>query len=100
VSDGSFRTSGYLADRLRPLTLRNKRAIEWFDWHYRELSKINGEGGFNYPDISRFFSQLTLQAIDGPEDNKDPYEAAQEFVRLARDYAPVIRGVSLFRRAA
>lgn len=100
VSDGSFETSGNLLPRLRPLTLRNKRAAEWFDWHYNELRKINGERGFNYPDIHRLFSQLTLQAIDGAEDDKEPYEAAQEFVRLARDYVPVIRGVALFRSAA
>lgn len=100
VSEGSFCTSGRLLDRLRPLTLRNKRAIEYFDYMYRELSRINGERGFNYPDISRHFSNLALRAIDGPEDDKAPYEEVQAFVRQARDYTPVIQEVPLFRAAA
>lgn len=99
VSEGSFETSGMLLDRLRPLTLRNKRTIEYFDHYYRKLSTINGERGFNYPDISRYFSSLALRAMDGPEDDKAPYEEAQEFYRQARDYAPVIQGIGLFRAA-
>lgn len=97
VSDGSIETSGRLLGRLRPLTLRNKRAVEWFDWHYRELSKIRGERGFNYPDISRLFSQLALDAMDGAESDKTPYEIAQDFIKQARDYIPVIHGLNLFR---
>jgi len=99
VSDGSFSTSGMLLDRLRPLTLRNKRIGEWFEWHYGELRKIRGERGFNYPDINRLFSELCLQAIDGPDDDRSPFEKAQEFIREAKDYAPVILGVHLFRAA-
>lgn len=97
-SDGSFRTSGRLADRFRPLTLRNKRTIEYFDYYYNELRKINGEGGFNYPDISQYFAQLALDAMDGDDKDKTPYDKVQEFVRDARDYKPVIQGVGLFRR--
>lgn len=100
VSEGSFQTSGMLLDRLRPLTLRNKRTIEWFDYYYRELSKINGERGFNYPDISRYFSNQALRAMDGAEDDKAPFDEVHEFVKQARDYAPVIQGVQLFRSAA
>jgi len=99
VSEGSFETSGRLLNRLRPLTLRNKRTIEWFDYFYRELRKINGEGGFNYPDISRYFSKQALRAMDGSETDKGPYDETQEFVRQARDYVPVIQGVTLFRCA-
>lgn len=99
VSDGSFETSGQLLDRLRPLTLRNKRITEWFAWHYRDLRKIRGERGFNYPDISRHFAALALRAIDGPEDDKAPFDEAQEFIRQARDYVPQIQGVPLFRAA-
>lgn len=99
VSDGSFETSGQLLDRLRPLTLRNKRITEWFAWHYRDLRKLRGERGFNYPDIARHFSKLALRAIDGPDDDKAPFEEAQEFIRRARDYAPEIQGVQLFRAA-
>lgn len=100
VSEGSFETSGMLLDRLRPLTLRNKRITEWFDYYYRELSKINGERGFNYPDISRHFNNLVLQAIDGADDDKMPFDQVHEFIRSARDYVPVIQGVPLFRAAA
>lgn len=97
VSDGSCETSGNLLERLRPLTLRNKRITEWFAWHYRELNKIRGERGFNYPDISRHFAGLALLAIDGPDDAKAPFEYAQAFIRAARDYTPEIQGVQLFR---
>jgi hypothetical protein len=100
VSDGSFETCGRLLERLRPLTLRNKRTIEWFDHYYRLLNSINGNGGFNFPDISRHFNNLILRAIDGPEDDKAPFDEASDFVRQARDYTPVIQGVNLFRRAA
>jgi hypothetical protein len=100
VSDGVCSTFGYLSDRLRPLTLRNKRIGEWFDFYYRELGRINGERGFNYPDINRHFNELALRAIDGADEDKEPYEQATEFVRMARDYTPVIQGVPLFRAAA
>lgn len=100
VSEGSFETSGMLIDRLRPLTLRNKRTIEWFDWHYSQLRKMRGEVGFNYPDINRHFNNLTLRAIDGPENDKTPYNEAQEFIKEARNYVAVIQGVPLFREAA
>lgn len=96
-SDGSIRTSGRIADRCRPLTLRNKRIVESFDYYYRDLRKIDGEAGFNYPDISTYFAQLALDAIDG-EDNEKMYDQAQAFVREARDYKRTIDGVRLFRR--
>jgi len=97
-SDGMFSTSGRLADRFRPLTLRNKRIAETMDHYYRSLNEIDGERGFNYPDISRHFSQMTLNAIDGPDSEK-MFEGAQSFVRRARDYERVIDGVHLFRRS-
>jgi hypothetical protein len=100
VSDGTFSTSGNLLGRLRPLTLRNKATVETFEWYYQELRKIRGERGFNYPDINRLFCSLALEAMDGPEDNKAPYEQVQEFLREARDYKPEIQGVQLFRDAA
>ena len=95
-SDGSFETSGRLTDRFRPLTLRNKRIAETFEIYYGRLGEVDGEAGFNYPDISRYFSQLALDAIDR-EDNADLFTKAQEFVREARDHASVIQGVRLFR---
>ena len=97
VSDATISTSGRLLDRLRPLTLRNKGTIETFEWYYKELKKIRGERGFNYPDINRLFCDLSLEAMDGPEDNKEPFEKAQAFLRAAQDYKPVIQGVCLFR---
>jgi hypothetical protein len=35
VSTGMFETSGNLVECLRPLTLRNKSAIEYFDHYYK-----------------------------------------------------------------
>lgn len=99
ISDGMFATSGRLFEGLRPLTLRNKRAAEWFEWHYDELRKVRGEGGFNWPDINRHFDWLTLRAIDGPETDQAPYDEARAFIQEARDYKPVIQGVHLFRAA-
>lgn len=100
VSDGNFNTSGRLADRYRALTLRNKRLIEWFDWHYKEIDKINGHNGFNHPDIFRHFCWLCLRAIDGSDDDQKPFNEAREFLEQARAYKPTIQGVKLFREAA
>ncbi len=97
VSDGTCETSGMLLERLRPLTLRNKRTIEWFDWHYRQLRNLRGERGFNYPDISRYFSQQALRAMDGDEEDKAPFDEVSDFIAQARDYKPVIHGINLFR---
>jgi hypothetical protein len=99
ATDGFISMSGRFMDRLRPVTPRNKRTVEWFEGCYKELELINGEGGFNYPDISRHFSDLSLEAIDGPEDNKAPFDRATDFIRQARLYTPVIQGVPLFRPA-
>ena len=98
-SDGHLNTSGQLADRFRPLTLRNKAIIESVDFYYKSLREIDGERGFNYPDISRYFAQVARDAIDG-EDREDMLKPASDFVRAARDYTKVIDGVRLFRRAA
>lgn len=97
-SDGMFSTSGVLANRFRPLTLRNKRIAETMDYYYDSLKEIDGERGFNYPDISRHFCKMTLDAIDG-SDHEKMFEGAQSFVRRARDYERVIDGVRLFRSA-
>jgi hypothetical protein len=98
-SDGIFETSGRLADRFRPLTLRNKRIIDWFDWHYNELRKLNGNTGFNYPDINRYFCHLALQAIDEEdiEAGKKFFNKGSDFVKAAGNYQKTIDGVNLFR---
>jgi len=97
-SEGFFETSGMLADRFRPLTLRNKRIVETFDTYYSRLREIDGEGGFNYPDISRYFAQLTLSAIDADDDSaKIFYDKGAAFAFEARSYPSVIDGVRLFR---
>lgn len=97
-SDGHCETSGFrLADGFRPLTLKSKNIVETFDIYYKRLRDIDGEAGFNYPDINRYFSQLVLDAIDAGDTAKF-HELAQEFVRDARDYKNPIQGVSLFRR--
>jgi hypothetical protein len=97
VSEGSFETSGRLLERLRPLTLRNKATIEYFEWWYKQLSSVRGERGFNYPDISRHFSNLCLAAMDGDKEDKTPFDAARQFVTDASEYKTVIQGVNLFR---
>lgn len=97
VSTGMFETSGNLLERLRPLTLRNKSAVEYFDHYYKKLSELRGERGFNYPDISRHFADLALKAIDGDKDDRAPFDAAIDFFQKARDLTPTIQGVQLFR---
>lgn len=99
-SDGWCETSGHkLADGFRPVTLRNKRIVECFDIYYNRLREIDGEAGFNYPDISRYFSQLVLDAIDGGADEeRAACEKGNKFVGEAKNYRPVIDGVPLFRR--
>lgn len=94
--DGFFETSGQILDYFRPLTLRNKRIAETFDIYEKRLRDIDGETGFNYPDIHRHFCRLALEAIDG-KDEKPPHELAQKFILAARNHTPVIQGVRLFR---
>lgn len=96
-SDGAIRTSGRLADRFRPLTLRGKAIVEAMSYYYKSLSEIDGEAGFNYPDISSHFAWLALCAIDGKEDDSEPFDKARQFVQEARDYKREIQGVRLFR---
>lgn len=98
--DGFSELGGHILEDCRPLTLRSKAIAETFDIYYKRLKEIDGNAGFNYPDISRYFSNLTLNAIDHPEGEKQFYEMGQEFIREARDYKPVIDGIRLFRRAA
>jgi hypothetical protein len=95
-SDGFFEASGRLQDYFRPLTLRNKAIVENFDTIYNRLREIDGEGGFNYPDIQAHFSALALSAIDNPD--AGPYQTeAEQFVRDANEYKGLIQGVKLFR---
>lgn len=96
-SDGHCEASGRLADRFRPLTLRNKRTVEWFDAQYGYLRQIDGEAGFNYPRIHDYFCELSILAIDGADDDQAPYDAARDFIHRARHYQPLIQGVRLFR---
>lgn len=101
VSDGHVEISGQLMHRLRPLTLRNKRIVEDFEILYKRLYQIRGENGFNYPDISRHFDALALEALDANDaDCGAIYDRATKFAQLARDYTPVIQGVNLFRESS
>lgn len=97
-SDGHYETSGRLAPRFRPLTLLNKRIVESFDIYYNRLYEIDGHGGFNFPDISSYFSDLALRAIDAG-DGKEFHELAQKFVAEAKDHKSSIQGIRLFRPA-
>ena len=98
-SDGFCETSGNISDRFRPLTLKNKAIVETFNIYYKRLKEIDGESGFNYPDISNYFSTLALEAIDAHSDGaaRAPHDRAQDFICKARDYEPVIHDVRLFR---
>lgn len=98
-SDGWFETFGMLADRFRPLTLKNKQIVEWFETVYDRLHEIDGEAEFNYPRISQYFSELALKAIDAPDDEKAKqfYDKASDFVREARDHKSIIQDIPLFR---
>ena len=93
VSDGSIRSYGKLRDRFRQLTLQNKSIIESFQYYYDELRKFPGSRGFNYPSISKHFEELALRAIDG---DREAHDAIRVFVNAARQYQPVIQGISLF----
>jgi len=98
-SDGFIRTSGVrLKEHLRPLTLRNKVIVQSVDHMYERLRKMDGNAGFNFPDISSYFSNLALDAIDGGQpEERAAYDKAQQFLRAAEDYQKVIDGVRLFR---
>lgn len=98
-SDGWFATSGNLSDRCRPLTLRNKRIMEWFDTMYKRLDEISGHTGFNHPDISKHFATLALKAIDHDtgDDAKPFFDQGSDFIADARSYKPIIQGIQLFR---
>lgn len=97
-SDGSFSTSGSvrMLEDFRPLTLRNKSLIESFTYYYKRLDDIDGNGGFNYPDINRHFCVLSRNAIDS-KTPEDYFTLASQFVQDVREYKPVIQGVRLFR---
>lgn len=98
-SDGFIRTSGVrLQDRMRPLTIRNKVIVQSMDGLYDRLRKSDGESGFNYPDISSYFANLALDAIDGGEKaERAAYDKAQKFIQEAGNYQKVIDGIRLFR---
>jgi len=95
--DGFTVTSGRLIEDFRPLTLRSKRIVEAIDTYYQRLRDQDGSAGFNFPDINRYFSGLVLYAIDGSDEDDTAYHKANEFLKEAREYHPVIAGVRLFR---
>lgn len=98
-STGIIRGGNASREHMRPLTLQSKVAVESMDHYYDMLREMDGEAGFNYPDISNYFGGLALDVIDGDEAAaKVAYDKAQSFVRDARDYKQVIDGVRLFRR--
>lgn len=97
--DGFSELGGRILDSCRPLTVRNKAIVETFEIYYKRLKEIDGNSGFNYPDINRHFSLLALSCIDNPEADGKFFEQGQEFIREARYYTRVIQGVNLFRRA-
>lgn len=98
-TDGVTTTSGHIVQRWRPLTLRSKVITEDFRTLYNKLYLIDGNAGFNYPDISAHFWRVALDTIDADlaAYTRDAYERMQNFVDLAEQYSPVIQGVQLFR---
>lgn len=102
-NDGWFQVGGGLGlrNRFRPLTLRNKTIAESFELTYKRLDEIDGHAGFNYPDISSHFTDLSIRAMDAVDDDgsKEFYDAASRFVMGAKEYKPEIDGIRLFRRS-
>ena len=45
---------------------------------YKRLNQIDGEAGFNYPDISSHFAQLALDAIDRPDEAGEIFETRMD----------------------
>lgn len=74
VADAFTQTSGKIATRLRSLTLKSLRCAQLFESQYRRLKEIDGAAGFNYPDISEYFSALCLDTIDSAA--ADPFDKA------------------------
>jgi len=85
-----------LSKKFRALTLENKRVVESISARYDLLREIDGEAGFNYPDISEYFDQLVLTCIDYVNLTEAILKATA-FVEAAKKYTPVIDGVRLFR---
>lgn len=97
-STGFIRGGNATRGNLRPLTLQNKVIIESMDSYYERLRDMDGSVGFNSPDISRYFADLSRTAIDGDKKQSEAaFEKAQAFVRAARDYQKIIDGIALFR---
>lgn len=97
-STGIIRGSNAWRDGMRPLTLQNKVIAQSMEHYYDKLRELDGSASFNFPDISRYFSSLALEAIDGDAaDCSAAYKKAQEFVQAAHGYQKVIDGVRLFR---
>lgn len=91
-------SGGRLKEDFRPLTVRNKQIIESMDYYYDLLGEQDGSAGFNFPDIHRYFAQISRDAIDGDDEAiKTAIKKAQDFFSAARDYEKVIDGVRLFR---
>src|SRR5262245_39593217 len=70
VSDGFAENSGRVLDRLRPLTLRNKRIADTFQIYYNRLHEINGYSGFNWSEIYSYFAELARHSIDNVGSNE------------------------------
>lgn len=101
LTDGHICTSCGTWENARPLTIRNKAIADTFEIYYERLRKMDGSGGFNFPDINRYFTNLCIEAMDANDaDTEALFKRANEFTRQARDYTKVIDGVRLFRSAA
>lgn len=108
VSTGFFNTSGRSFNAcIRPLTLKSKVVAESIGTYYIQLRALRGSNSFNFPDIHRHFSDLSMQAIDFREDGRNdgldnPFiEKAKDFVQKFRDKIneyDEVDGIEIFRR--
>lgn len=104
VSTGSFSTSSTDLE-VRPLTLRSKRLAENFEYFYNELNDLEGSRSLNWPDIHRYFSSLTINAIDDTtkytegQTNKYVKEAQDFFIKVRDKLQGVdsVNGIDLFK---
>lgn len=97
-STGIIRGGNATRAHIRPLTLQSKVIVEGMEHYYEMLRDMDGNAGFNFPDISSYFAELALEAIDGDtEAAQSAWKKAQDFISAAKDYEKVIAGVRLFR---
>jgi len=110
VSDGNFQTGGCdLSDRVFPLTIRNKRISDTFEYYSGKFHEIH-HVTLNFPDIHNYLVEKWCKAMNSKEDDTvADGEIASIINRVGRFYDEFIEkircletmevdGVRLFRQ--